>query len=214
MSLRDSGGLFRCLRIGITAWHYSPTVLVAAWGIDDAGQTDVPAGLANVVAVTGNMEYCLALKSDGTVVAWGKAPSLPQGLSGVTALAAGENHCLALTSGGTIVAWGSDTSGQTDVPSSVSKATSLGAGWNYSVALISGSVVAVPFSLTGVNWTAGVFSASVATQPNQTYILQYKSSASDANWTGLSTFQGTGQSVRLLDSTATNSQGIYRVHQF
>jgi hypothetical protein len=198
-------------------WNYSLALrsdgTVVAWGIDDAGQTEVPSGLANVKAVTGNMEYCVALKSDGTIVTWGKAPTPPPGLSGVISVAAGENHCLALTSAGTIVAWGGDSSGQSDVPSAATRPSSLGAGWNYSVALIAPDVVAGPFSLRDVNWTGATFSASVATQPNQTYVLQYKGSASDSSWISLAPAQGTGQGVRLIDSTATNAHRIYRVRQ-
>ena len=35
------------------------------------GQSDVPAGLSNVVAVAAGGQHSLALKADGTVVAWG-----------------------------------------------------------------------------------------------------------------------------------------------
>ena len=58
-----------------------------------------------------------------------------------------------------------------------------------------------------------VFSATVPTQANQMYILQYKSTANEPSWTGLAPVQGTGQSVRLTDSTGTNLHRIYRVHR-
>ena len=42
-----------------------------AWGQNDCGQTDVPAGLTNVAAIAAGASHSLALKSDGTVVGWG-----------------------------------------------------------------------------------------------------------------------------------------------
>lgn len=42
---------------------------VVAWGHNGFGQTNVPAGLAGVVAVTGGSSHAAALKGDGTVVA-------------------------------------------------------------------------------------------------------------------------------------------------
>jgi hypothetical protein len=61
----------------------------------------------------------VALKSDGTVVAWGDntfgQTTVPGGLFGVTAIAAGSYHTLALKSDGTVVAWGNDEYGQSTV---------------------------------------------------------------------------------------------------
>ena len=39
---------------------------MVAWGDDSAGQTNVPAGLTNVVAVAAGGFHSLALKNDGT----------------------------------------------------------------------------------------------------------------------------------------------------
>ncbi len=69
----------------------------------------MPGGLGGVVAVAGGSGYDLALKQDGTVLAWGTSagPTVPGGLRGVIAIAAGWNHSLALKQDGTVVAWGS-----------------------------------------------------------------------------------------------------------
>ncbi len=59
--------------------------------------------LSNVTAVAAGSEYSLALKKDGSVVAWGKKTisyrqtEVPPGLSHVIAIAAGENFSLAIT---------------------------------------------------------------------------------------------------------------------
>jgi hypothetical protein len=107
-------------------------------------------------------EFSLALKSDGTVVTWGRnASNPPAGLTGVTAIAAGEQHCLALESDGTVVAWGAEYGGGIDVPAGLSGVTAIAAGNLFSLALKSdGTIVAwgddthsqtnVPAGLTGV----------------------------------------------------------------
>ena len=73
---------------------------VVAWGDNDYGQTNVPPGLTNVVAIAGGDAHSLALKSDGTVVAWGYnnygQTNVPPGLKNVVAIAGGGDHSLAL----------------------------------------------------------------------------------------------------------------------
>jgi hypothetical protein len=60
----------------------------------------VPGGLSNVLAIGGGWAHSLALKSDGTVVAWGDnsagQSTVPGGLSIVLAIAAGGYHSMAL----------------------------------------------------------------------------------------------------------------------
>jgi len=57
--------------------------------------------LNNVTAVAAGTGYSLALKGDGTLVAWGArswhTTDVPSGLSNVVAIAAGGNFCLAIT---------------------------------------------------------------------------------------------------------------------
>jgi hypothetical protein len=81
----------------------------------------------------------VALKNDGTVVAWGDnvygQTTVPAGLSGVTAIAAGDGT-VALKSDGTVVVWGNNDYGQTTVPAGVSGATAIAAGYYHTVALL------------------------------------------------------------------------------
>ena len=112
---------------------------VVAWGYNSAGQTSVPAGLANVVGITASGSTSYALKSDGTVVAWGWQPTIPNGLSGVVAIDASSNGgVVALKADGTVVAWGFE-----GPPEGLSDVVAVAAGRNHRVALKSdGTVVA------------------------------------------------------------------------
>src|SRR5439155_18030287 len=90
-------------------------------------------------------EDSLALKNEGTVVAWGCGTAsvdfgqcnVPAGLSGVTAIAAGEAHSLALKGDGTVVAWGCGAAnlGQCNVPIGLCHATAIAAAFVQSLAL-------------------------------------------------------------------------------
>ena len=138
------------------------TGMVVGWG---TGYTPPPSGLSGVTAIAVGVGHQLALKEDGTVVAWGNntydQTSVPAGLSGVTAIAAGYYHSVALKEDGTVVAWGFDPDCETCVPDGLSGVTAIAATKTHTVALKQdGTVVAwgdnfysqsaVPAGLTGV----------------------------------------------------------------
>jgi len=102
---------------------------------------------SNVVAISVGHSHNLALKIDGTVIAWGNnyygQTNVPPGLSNVIAIAAGDSHSLALRSDGTVIGWGLDASGQTNAPAGLSNVVAIAAGGFHSLALKSdGTVVA------------------------------------------------------------------------
>lgn len=123
----------------------------------------IPSNLGHVSAIDvgakgfGRIGFCLALRADGTVVAWGNDVGqckVPNGLSDVVAIAIGHPgsgplarrglaHCLALRSDGTVEAWGNDSSGQCVVPRDLNDAVAIAAGLRHSLALrANGTVVA------------------------------------------------------------------------
>jgi hypothetical protein len=77
---------------------------VVVWGNNAFGQTNVPSGLSNVIAIAAGFYHCLALRDNGTVVAWGYnnygQATVPTGLSNVVAIAAGGYQSIALLGAG------------------------------------------------------------------------------------------------------------------
>src|SRR5690606_25409491 len=92
---------------------------VVAWGRNTAGQSTVPADLADVVDIDAGFQFSLALQSDGTVVAWGNM-TVPDGLTDVVDIDAGYSHAMALREDGSVVVWmnGGGTGLVTTVPGS------------------------------------------------------------------------------------------------
>lgn len=83
--------------------------------------------------------HVLAVKDNGTVVAWGQgnngACNIPAGLNDVAAVAAGDSHSLALRADGTVAAWGSNYSGERNVPSGLAGIADIAACGSSSMAL-------------------------------------------------------------------------------
>ncbi len=154
----------------------------------DFGQCTVPSGLSNVTTIAAGPFHTLALKSDGTVAAWGcgypfrdassnyqtyytEQCNVPAGLSNVVDIAAGNWHSLALKADGTVVAWGCTSTNyggsvlhlnfdddiwgwhdgeMCDVPAGLSNVVEISARYNYNLARKSdGTVACWPATSTG-----------------------------------------------------------------
>jgi alpha-tubulin suppressor-like RCC1 family protein len=113
---------------------------VLSWGDDyygelgnDAVLVDQPlavavSGVSDIIAIAAGNGYSLALKSNGTLLSWGKDENgqlgnniallnqptrvAVSGASNIVAITAGYDHSLALKSDGTLLSWGSDERGQ------------------------------------------------------------------------------------------------------
>lgn len=118
------------------------TYSVVAWG----GSAPVPSPNSGFVAVSGGGGHALALRSNGTVAAWGGNGdgqcNVPSKLKYVAMVRAGNRYSLALGSNGAITAWGYNGYGQTSIPGPNKNFVSIAAGWNHGAGIKSnGSVV-------------------------------------------------------------------------
>jgi hypothetical protein len=126
--------------------------LVVAWG----NTFPMPADLTNVVAIAAGSYFDLALRRNGTVVAWGNnivgQTNVPPDLTNVVAIAAGNSHSLALQASETVVAWGYNDDGETQVPGGLANVVAIAAGSFHSLALqANGTVVAWGYNGYGQN---------------------------------------------------------------
>jgi alpha-tubulin suppressor-like RCC1 family protein len=147
---------------------------VVAWGDNRLGQTAVPDGLSNVVAIAAGAFEALALKADGTVVSWGQGYPPPPGLTNVIAISAADmyGHNLALTRDGRVVDWwvGSSRYDLCTVPAGLSNVVALSAGWNHSLALKRDGTV-VGWGFNGAAQATGVASVPPEVQATGTVMV-------------------------------------------
>ena len=161
---------------------------VFGWGNNDSEQSSnvVMEELTDVIAIAAGGAQSLALKKDGTMVAWGGGVTslVPVDFSGVSAIAAGSRHILALKSDHTVVTWGDSV-----VPAGLNNVVAIAAGWAHTVAVKSDGTVVVwgsnlaaestlPSRATGITTIAAGYSHTVALKSDGTVIswgsIQYK----------------------------------------
>jgi hypothetical protein len=102
--------------------------------------------LRDVVALAGSGAHLLAVKRDGTIVAWGDNSygqcHVPAGLSDVVTVAAGSHQSLALRKDGTVMAWGGNLHGEGLVPVGLSNVIAIAAGGYCGLAVTTGAIPA------------------------------------------------------------------------
>jgi hypothetical protein len=106
---------------------------------------DLPAGLTNVAFIGSGTEHCLAVKSNGTMVAWGfnakNQTNVPPGLTNAAAVTGGLAHSLALRKDGTVIGWGNNSSNQTNVLSDLTNVFAIAAGSSHNLVIVDRSTV-------------------------------------------------------------------------
>jgi alpha-tubulin suppressor-like RCC1 family protein len=149
------------------------------------GQAVAPATLSNAAAISAGEGHSLALRVDGTVVAWGNnlegETNVPPGLSNVVAIATGPRYNLALRQDGTVVAWGS--AGKPEVPAGLSNVVAIAAGGGHSLALrADGTVVAWGADGSGQADVPSELSNVVAISAGAAHSLALRSDGTVASW--------------------------------
>ncbi len=193
------------LGIGYTAKHYSfssqptdqafyllsrPTkTMIVGIGNNSASQCNTP-NSTNIVQVAAGGSHSLALKADGTVIAWGangyNQCIVPSDLSGVAQVGAGWYHSVALLSNGTVRAWGENNPtihwNFTTVPPSLTNAVAISVQAMHSLGLKKdGTVVAwgydsgsgetnVPSSLSNVIAISAGYEHNLAVKSDGTVV--------------------------------------------
>ncbi len=153
-----------------------------------------------MVGIAGGSSHLLALKSDGTVAAWGidnyaGEITVPTGLTGVTSIAASSNSNIALKNDGTVVAWGYATlppsSGTLNNAVAIAAGSSSGSGSG--IALRSDGTVtgwgsglaSVPAGLSGVVGIAARNTSALAARNDGTVVAWGGSSPLPATLSGV-----------------------------
>lgn len=187
---------------------------IVVWGSFNNGNsslTNVPASATNVIAMAAGDTHCLALKADGTVLAWGGnsfgQTSVPLNLTNVVSVAAGSAHSLALRGDGTVALWGRVLLfGNSTVPPEATNvaALALGPGAQHALVLRSDGTVLDwgnnSYGLTNIPATARDI---VAVASGATYCLALRADGKPVAW-------GSSQVGRVtpIPTTATNIVAI------
>ncbi len=175
--------------------------VVAAWGRNGVEffdgnnvattpvpETYVPFGLVNVQTIAAGDAHALALKTDGSIVAWGSnsfgQTTVPAGLTGtVAAIAAGGSVCGVVKRDGTVQLWGDTTFGQTVPPAGLANVRQLAIGRNHTLALkMDGTVVAWGSNSSGQATVPAGLSDVVAITAGAAFSVALKSNGTVAVW--------------------------------
>ena len=165
---KGRGGLWLLLSVAILAPATSAapsrtTASIVTWGRNViVAQSD----LENLVAVATGTHHSLALKEDGTIVAWGENDfgrcDIPSPNADFVAVAAGYYHSLGLKGGGTGLAWGRNDNGECNVPAPNADFIAAATGWMHNLGLRSdGAIVA---------WGDDLYSQCVVPAPNADFV--------------------------------------------
>jgi alpha-tubulin suppressor-like RCC1 family protein len=141
-----ASGKYFCLAIAADAGEMAGPI--RAWGRNAYGESTPPPG-DDFIAVAAGSSHSLALRSDGSIVAWGGSffdygqTEDPPG-NDYVAIAAGEYHNVALKSDGSLYTWGKDNKGQVSGAPAGTNFIGVAAGGSHSLAVLD-----CPYQLQG-----------------------------------------------------------------
>jgi hypothetical protein len=188
---------------------------VFCWGLNHAGQCDVPADLAGVVGVAAGSAHSLALKSDGRVVAWGANTrgqcAVPEGLSPALAIGAGSEQSYAWLADGKFAAWGRNEAGQCDVPAGLGNVVWVQGGREYGMALLAETAVAGP--RMRIEAEGGTLRVRVEVAPGGRYCLEWAPDLGAPVWTFLEACEGFAGVWEWQDTASREGNRFFRVRR-
>ena len=160
---------------------------LVAWGDNTYGQTNVPSNVTNgTAAIAAGGWHYLALKTNGTVVAWGAGVGSSQYVD----------------------------YGQTSVPAGLTNVMQIAAGRLHSLALVGGGPPVLEVPLTVVGLTTNGFAAKSPTRNGRVYRLEYKNALTNQTWNAFPLEAGLGGTNEFIDPAHSSAQRFYRVSRW
>jgi trimeric autotransporter adhesin len=214
-----------CVILSLAAVEHACTAgtQVVSWGSNFYNETNVPAGLTNIIQVSAYGPNGSALQATRIPVQWGSITNdpnhkVPTSLTNAVLIGAGADpYNLALTSDGRIVGWGGNDYGCSTPPAGTNRYVALSAGYIHSLGVTTeGKVLAWGDNSSGQTNVPTWLSNVVAVAAGEFHSLALRSDGTVAGWgqnfygesTGSPTSYSTNGIITLKGQTLNNVVAI------